>query len=432
MNEGRSLDLIEIDAASHTQVDHVREHILPAARTASASGQFKVFIIDEVHMLSVSAFNALLKMLEEPPAHVLFILATTEPHRVPETIISRCQRFDFHRVAVGDMVSRLGRIVTAEGLTVESGVLERIARSAAGSLRDAESVLGQVIGLGERKLTEELADLVLPRSDVGAILELVDSCLSGRTLEGLQLVQRLVDEGVPVAVFMRQSVEILRALLLTKAGLTEAVSHLERSQQAVAQQLVARATVRDLQRLLEVFLRRERDERTATIAQLPLELAVVELTATEAVPLASPPPPGPGPRSATAQTTPKRSEARRVVHPQVDIVADWPAVLTAVAKTNPSVAALLKTATPRGIVNGRIELSFAYPFHRERVLDPRNRTVIEAALSAVMGAALTVGAAVDTVASSESPPSAGGTPDPVWEQALRSFGGNALGSEKTS
>ncbi|MBI4090113.1 MAG: DNA polymerase III subunit gamma/tau [Candidatus Kerfeldbacteria bacterium] len=434
MNEGRSLDLLEIDAASHTQVDHVREHILPAARTAPASGQYKVFIIDEVHMLSASAFNALLKMLEEPPAHVLFILATTEPHRVPETIVSRCQRFDFHRVAVDDMVKRMSKIVTAEGLSVGPGVLERIARSAAGSLRDAESVLGQVIGLGERKLTEAQVDLVLPRTDVGAVLELVDCCLSRRTLDGLQLVQRLVDDGVPMAVFMRQSVELLRSLLLAKVGVSDSIRHLERGQQATAQQLLSRATVQELQRLLEVLLRRERDERQATIAQLPLELAVVELTAaaepSEARSAAS----DAHPRSTAERTAPKRSPTAAAARRHIDIVEDWPAVLTAVAKTNPSVAALLKTATPRGIVNGRVELSFAYAFHRERVLEPRNRAIIESALSAVVGMAVNVDASVDSTAARQSPGAAPdsrpGLTDQVWDQALRSFGGSAMGNQE--
>ncbi|MBI4426502.1 MAG: DNA polymerase III subunit gamma/tau [Candidatus Kerfeldbacteria bacterium] len=432
MNEGRSLDLIEIDAASHTQVDHVREHILPAARTAPSSGQFKVFIIDEVHMLSVSAFSALLKMLEEPPAHVFFVLATTEPHRVPETIISRCQRFDFHRIASADIVARLSRIVEAEGLTAERRLLERVARASAGSLRDAESVLGQIIGLGEKKLTDELADLVLPRADVGAVLELVGVCLSGRTLDGMQLVQRLVDEGINVGVYMRQAIEVLRGLLLLKVGVSDALDYFSREEQATAQQLIGRATVRDVQRFLETFLRRERDERTATIAQLPLELAVVELTT-----VGEPPASDVARRADTVESRSAKGQAtstRQGTHRRVDIVADWPAVLATVAKTNPSVAVLLKTATPRGIVNGHVQLTFAFAFHCERVMETKNRAIIEAALSGVLGRSLGIEAAVKPAAalpsSDATPATAAG--DGAWDQALQSFGGRALGREEAA
>ncbi|MBI5404769.1 MAG: DNA polymerase III subunit gamma/tau, partial [Candidatus Kerfeldbacteria bacterium] len=181
MNEGRSLDLIEIDAASHTQVDHVREHILPAARTAPSIGRFKVFIIDEVHMLSISAFNALLKVLEEPPAHVIFILATTEAHRLPATIISRCQRFDFRRVGLEDTVKRLTHVLEEEGVRADRAVLERISRLSQGSLRDAESMLGQLVGLGEKHLTVDLADVVLPRSDMQGALTLFEQIVHRQT-----------------------------------------------------------------------------------------------------------------------------------------------------------------------------------------------------------------------------------------------------------
>lgn len=177
----RALDLMEIDAASQTGVDNVRENIIQSARAMPSLLTMKVFIIDEVHMLSLAAFNALLKLLEEPPAHAMFILATTEVHRIPETIISRTQRFDFQRIAYDDIVERLNKLAKAEGRRLATGVVERIARSAAGSLRDAESLLGQVFAFNDQEVTVELLEVILPRSDRGVILNCLEQLVPGRS-----------------------------------------------------------------------------------------------------------------------------------------------------------------------------------------------------------------------------------------------------------
>src|SRR3989344_1228732 len=144
INEGRSLDLIEIDAASHTGVDHVRE-LTDSARVAASSGGYKVFLIDEVHMLSKSAFNALLKTLEEPPAHTIFLLATTEPHKLPDTVLSRVQRFDLKKLTLEEIQKKLERIARTENISLEPDVVVMLARYANGSLRDAESALSKLI-----------------------------------------------------------------------------------------------------------------------------------------------------------------------------------------------------------------------------------------------------------------------------------------------
>ncbi|HLC70077.1 MAG TPA: DNA polymerase III subunit gamma/tau, partial [Patescibacteria group bacterium] len=152
---GRNIDVIEIDAASHTGVDNVRENIIDNAQFKPTRSPFKVFIIDEVHMLSTSAFNALLKTIEEPPAHVVFVLATTEMHKLPATILSRCQRFNFKKVGFDEMLKRLEKIAKAEEIKIDQEVLERIIGKSEGCLRDAESLLGQVFSLNEKKITVE-------------------------------------------------------------------------------------------------------------------------------------------------------------------------------------------------------------------------------------------------------------------------------------
>ena len=163
--DNRSLDVIEMDAASHTGVDNVRENIITASQVPPFNKEgYKIFVIDEVHMLSKSAFNALLKTLEEPPAKVIFILATTEIHKVPETIISRCQRFDFKKIPQKDIMQRLNEIIEWEKISIPENILMEIARKSEGCLRDAESLLGQISSLANGNITEELASLVLPRS----------------------------------------------------------------------------------------------------------------------------------------------------------------------------------------------------------------------------------------------------------------------------
>ena len=171
---GRSLDIIEIDAASHTGVDNVRENIIANARAVPSRCKYKVFIIDEAHMLSISAFNALLKIIEEPPVYVMFILCTTEAHKIPVTIISRCQRFDFKRISVNDLVKKLNYIIKKEDIKVDKSVLEMIARQSGGHMRDAESLLGQIVAIGGKEITQEEADLVIPRNDLNEVINFVD------------------------------------------------------------------------------------------------------------------------------------------------------------------------------------------------------------------------------------------------------------------
>ena len=161
INENRALDVLEIDAASYTGVDNIRE-IIEHSRFTPSTLTYKVFIVDEVHMLSAAAFNALLKTLEEPPSHVLFILATTEIHKVPDTILSRCQRFDFRRLSESDLAKRLRWIAEQEDRAVDDEVIDAVVRVADGSSRDAESILGQLFALGGKKITRAEADLVLP------------------------------------------------------------------------------------------------------------------------------------------------------------------------------------------------------------------------------------------------------------------------------
>jgi DNA polymerase III subunit gamma/tau len=211
--QGTCVDVLEIDAASHTGVDHVREHIIEASRLAPAQSRCRVFIIDEVHMLSTSAFSALLKTIEEPPGHVYFVFATTEPHRVPETIRSRCQHFAFRRVPDDHLGTRLKKLAADEHVAVDEAVMSSVIRAADGSVRDAESMLGQLFAVGKEHITEEEASLILPRSSVAHAERLVAEVHSGDVVALLKIVATAEEEGFDATAFCKDIIGVLRLAL---------------------------------------------------------------------------------------------------------------------------------------------------------------------------------------------------------------------------
>jgi DNA polymerase III subunit gamma/tau len=216
VNEGRFLDLIEIDAASNTSVDDVRD-LRDKINFSPSQGQYKVYIIDEVHMLSTAAFNALLKTLEEPPSHAIFILATTESHKIPATVLSRCQRHEFRRIPVHDIVRQLQAIIAGEGMAADPEALVVIARQATGGMRDAISLLDQLSSTGE-KITLELTQAVLGTATNQTVVELIEAVLARQPGTGLDCIHRALDGGTDPRQFARQIVDYLRSLMLVKMG----------------------------------------------------------------------------------------------------------------------------------------------------------------------------------------------------------------------
>lgn len=279
--DGGALDIIEIDAASHTGVDNVRENIIEHARVAPVSLKRKVFIIDEVHMLSTSAFNALLKTLEEPPKHVMFILATTEIHKVPSTIVSRCERFTFRSIGFEAMLERLRSLADKEGRRVDEDVLKMIAKRSGGALRDAESLLGQVFSLEGEHITREVAELVLPYSDTQEIVGLWQELLRKQAAQGITRVNRLLNDGVDLQQFTKDLVEFLRKVLLYRVQETLApLQYLDLSQEdmeSVTSQ-AQEVSPMHMTRMIGVIMRAQELSQTATIPQLPLELAIVTIS----------------------------------------------------------------------------------------------------------------------------------------------------------
>jgi DNA polymerase III subunit gamma/tau len=215
--EGRHIDVIEMDAASHTGVDDVRE-IIEAVRYAAVSARYKVYIIDEVHMLSKNAFNALLKTLEEPPAHVKFLFATTEVNKVPVTVLSRCQRFDLRRIPAERLAAHFAEVAAKEGVEVEPGALALIARAAEGSARDGLSILDQAIAHGAGGVSAEQVRSMLGLSDRGAIRELLGLLLAGEPRAALAALGDQYDLGVEPAAVIRGLLESVHAITRAKVG----------------------------------------------------------------------------------------------------------------------------------------------------------------------------------------------------------------------
>jgi DNA polymerase-3 subunit gamma/tau len=283
-------DLIEIDAASNTGVDNIRE-VIERANFAPSIWNTKFYIVDEVHMLSTSAFNALLKTLEEPPAHTSFILATTEVHKVPATVASRCQRFDFRRIPLKAMVERLQFICEEEGIEAEPAALELVAQQSTGSLRDALSLMDQLRVFAEKAITLQSVQDLLGAGGSEEVAAFVDSLLDRDLASGLRRINKVMEEGVDLRQFNRQMVEHLRDLMLVKSGAAASSGVLLDVTDEMRSRLhgqAARASMGDLLNWMKIFGEADTALRSTVYGQLPLEMAFVAATLpAETVPAAA-------------------------------------------------------------------------------------------------------------------------------------------------
>jgi DNA polymerase-3 subunit gamma/tau len=272
VNDGRALDMVEIDAASQRRIDDVR-NLREKVHFTPAEAAYKVYIIDEVHMLTSEAFNALLKTLEEPPSHAIFILATTEAHNVPATVVSRCQRFDFHRISQEHIESRLAQLCEGEGIETEPQVLKALARNASGSLRDAENLLEQLVVSYDSNITLSQVREMLGLGDDEMALNLVDHILRGEAREGLRIINTVADQGLDLRRFHRQLVNQLRSVLLMSVGVGEALEHTPETlgtMKAIAQASTTERILKAVRAFEQAFPRQDGP------STLSLELALVE------------------------------------------------------------------------------------------------------------------------------------------------------------
>ena len=427
IENGSFVDLIEIDAASNRGIDEMRD-LREKVRFAPTLGKNKVYIIDEAHALTNDAFNAFLKTLEEPPPQTVFILATTEPHRLPATITSRCQRFDFHRIAMADIVERLAAIAQDEGVDASPEVLRLVARTAGGSLRDATNLLDQLItSFGTRLSVEQVRELLGAGGEDRA-LALVKHLLTGGAAQALEVINSVASEGLDLRPLHRMTVDFLRAALLMKSGVPDS---LELSKEAQSQLSFAAASVsiEHIMRALRLF--GQVSLRFDQPSPLPLELATVELAlepeqaapapvdqvpppavaAPQGRPAPGPPPfrPQGAPGQPRPQQPPQRpgppagapSEPIPAFDPAAPIEqrlrVQWPAILKAAKRVHQrkfNVEALLRSSSGHSIDGNTVVVTFAHQSNSERLQseldDPRCRIEVEKVLEEALGGSFTI------------------------------------------
>jgi DNA polymerase-3 subunit gamma/tau len=447
VNEGRFLDLIEIDGASNNSVENVRE-LRDKINFSPSEGRYKIYIIDEVHMLSIGAFNALLKTLEEPPAHAVFILATTESYKIPPTVASRCQRFEFRRIPVAEIVARLKAQCAAEGLAVEDAALEMVARQATGSLRDAISLLDQLLA-SSPAVTLAQAQALLGTTASQAVQELIDHLAAGETAPALELINRAIDAGADARQLARQVVDYARNLMLVRlgnAGLVEAGAEVK----AVLSRQAERLEVPALLRMIRAFNAAAIDIRGGWQPQLPLELAIVECSAPSPGAAAPAPPaavlrpaelPTKTERPARAETqplspqqpaevpanpspSPPAAPASAAPAANVNLKASWNRLLAMMREKDKVVEALLRSCTVAGLEGNSLKLTTQVKLACEKINDqPQTRQLISNMLSEVLGFQCSVQC---TLASGRPAKTKEVQPDSLVATALRDLGGEIV------
>ncbi len=280
INKNNFLDLIELDAASKRKIEEIKD-FKELIKYQPNIARFKVFIIDEVHMLTDVSFNALLKTIEEPPDYAIFILCTTAAHKIPETIVSRCQRFDFKKISHQLMVDNLRFICQQEGVDqVDNEVLAKIAFLSSGSLRDAQGFLGQLLSLDYKKIDQTTADLVLPNTNLNQLVKLWRLLLTSQTHEAINLTNEILENGEDIDFFLTKLIELYRFALLYK--ISEKIDNLKNlftdQQYNELTKQIRQSSLVDLKNHLEILLDKQAKFKNIFIRQLPLELAIVEIT----------------------------------------------------------------------------------------------------------------------------------------------------------
>ncbi|MBI5933712.1 MAG: DNA polymerase III subunit gamma/tau [Chloroflexi bacterium] len=365
VSENRFMDLIEIDAASNNGVDDVRD-LRDKINFAPTQGKFKVYIIDEVHMMSGGAFNALLKTLEEPPPHAIFVLATTEIHKIPATVLSRCQRHEFRRVPVDEIVGMLKTIVIAETIQADDEALALIARQSAGGMRDAISLLDQLSSTGER-ITLDLAQTVLGTATSQTVLALVASILDGEAGRGLEAIHKALDGGADPRALARQIVDYLRGLMLIQMGNGDQVETTKDIKVKMAEHADA-FTPADVLRMMRIFNEAATDSRGSWQPSLSLELAFAETleAPAESAPVAvtprvsAKPPAKSAPVAAAAPPSTQTASANAPAVPASEVIKVWKQFQSTLRKENASnLAALLNSVTSIDVQGNLLVLGFA-------------------------------------------------------------------------
>lgn len=439
INDSRSLDIIEIDAASNTGVDNIRE-LRETVNLPPTALKYKVYIIDEVHMLSTGAFNALLKTLEEPPAHVIFILATTEIHKVPATIISRCQRFDFTRLPIQSIIEKLSLVAKNEKVKIDKDSLEMIAIAAEGGMRDAESLLGQIIALEDKNITIKEVEEILGAADRKFATEISARLIENDSGGAIKQINSLLNGGYDLAVFNKSLINYLRQLMLLKIDpeLKSSFSYELTNEQL--KKMLAQSEKIELQKIIlaiNLFLDAQGKISTFMLPQLPLEIAIIKATKTfpsiqsttyslQSTTDNNPDAKNPNQKIPDSQfpvanknielqdqekensdkaksqaqpdkTTPtiqtpitEHASPRGKQILTYDIQTNWNKLLEAIRPLNHSLQALLFSCQAVSVENNVITMATSYSFYKDKLNEPKNKSIVEDVFGKILGAKIII------------------------------------------
>ncbi|MCY3913532.1 MAG: DNA polymerase III subunit gamma/tau [Chloroflexi bacterium] len=432
---GTFVDLLEMDAASHSSVDDVRL-LREQTQFAPAGGRYKVYIIDEIHQLSASAKDALLKTLEEPPTRTLFVLATTEPHRVPLTIRSRCQHLTFRRIGTVELIDQLRSVAAAEGTTVDELALAVLARSAGGSLRDAISLLDQALAFAQETVTLDDVNGMLGLTGRAAVLALVEAIAAGDAAAGLGAIEQAMADGNSPGTLRAQVVDLLRDVLLLSAGAAEA-GHVRDDPEVAA--LASRISIGQVVQALEVFAEPEPPSREAGDPILDLELAFARAVLRvhgDAVATAQPPPaparPAPPPKDAQAEETPTAATSpdELTVETIKARASDW---IGAVREASRTLAPYAEQGEVLALTDDVVTISYRSQLLLDQVDRPQSRQLMSEALTRTFGTPLRVRNRLEREAAAPRPksPRSPASSDPVVRVAIRDYGAQPIDVELT-
>ncbi|HEX6538500.1 MAG TPA: DNA polymerase III subunit gamma/tau [Candidatus Dormibacteraeota bacterium] len=448
--DGASVDVLEIDAASNRGIDEMRD-LRDKVKYLPASLRRKVYIIDEAHMLTPEAWNAFLKTLEEPPAHVLFVLATTEPHKVPETVRSRVQRFDFRRVATADIATHLRHVTEREGIDARPDGLQLIAEAAQGSVRDGLSLLEQAVSSGGRPLTVDVARRALGLTDPAIVHELMRA-LSGTDAAGtLRAAAAAFAAGADPRQLLREVARLARAAELTALGYPQG-AEVSPEETALSADLAAIAPAGFWLRGLELFAEAEMNLRQPVDARLQVELCLLRMlrpagpalaldaleARVEALERGSAHAAAVAPRAASVDGHDETARGGEAESPAPDAApaatdamtlerwrAEWPAIIEAVTRADTMLAGVLRDCRPVEAGAGTLVVGAQHRFHMDTISAPAKTSVIAGAASHVAGGPVTV---ETRFTGEQSPPSVeqtGGVSE-VTQAVLHTFGGSRV------
>ena len=432
INQGNFLDVLEIDAASNRGIDEIRD-IRDKVKFAPSQGKCKVYIIDEVHMLTSEAFNALLKTLEEPPSNILFILATTEPQKIPPTILSRCQRFDFRKISDQEIKNHLAEIAHQGQITITESALTTIARKASGGMRDGISILDQCIAFAGKDIEDSHVEMVLGILAEEQIFTIVKGLFSKDITTVIMKLNEYIQSGKDIKQIIRDLIEYSRQLLIYKVSNNEELLTMSKDMIEQVKNEISSIPLECLGKITTKLAEVEKEMRFSSQPQVLLEAALVEI--------ALPEKPDSLPEKSKVQVAPKikapkkqgknqeQSQEQKIVRENhelnfQEIQRLWPEVLEEIKNEKITIHAFLIPAVPEGIKDGYLELSFkqGYNFHRNKILEPANKELVEKIFTKVTGMAVKIKAVSEETSESSKETKN----NPVVQRALELFGGDIV------